>query len=79
MYCASWCQDLELNKVDWSILFEPYPFFEAYKNYLEIDISAEGADDLRKWKGWIESRLRLLTLRVWTYFYLILVVFATSM
>lgn len=58
------CEELELNKVDWSILFEPYPFFEAYKNYLEIDISAEGADDLRKWKGWIESRLRLLTLRI---------------
>nr|UXW62804.1 PAP_RNA-bind [Pinus koraiensis] len=58
------CEELELNKVGWNILFEPYPFFEAYKNYLEIDISAEGADDLRKWKGWIESRLRLLTLKI---------------
>lgn len=58
------CEELELNKVGWNIVFEPYPFFEAYKNYLEIDISAEGADDLRKWKGWIESRLRLLTLKI---------------
>jgi poly(A) polymerase len=58
------CEELELNKVCWNILFETYPFFEAYKNYLEIDISAEGADDLRKWKGWTESRLRLLTLKI---------------
>lgn len=58
------CEELELNKVGWNILFEPYPFFEAYKNYLEIDISAEGEDDLRKWKGWTESRLRLLTLKI---------------
>lgn len=58
------CEELELNKVGWNILFEPYPFFEAYKNYLEIDISAEGEDDLRKWKGWTESRLRFLTLKI---------------
>jgi poly(A) polymerase len=57
------CEELELNKVCWNILFETYPFFEAYKNYLEIDISAEGADDLRKWKGWTKSCLRLLTLK----------------
>eukprot|EP01018_Ginkgo_biloba_P010931 Gb_12958 [translate_table: standard] len=58
------CEELEMNKVDWKCLFEPYPFFESYKNYLEIDISAEGEDDLRKWKGWVESRLRLLTLKI---------------
>ncbi|KAL3022054.1 hypothetical protein AAZX31_05G227700 [Glycine max] len=28
------------------------------KNYLQIDISGENADDLRKWKGWVESHLR---------------------
>lgn len=50
--------------VDWDTLFEPFTFFEAYKNYLRIDISAENADDLRNWKGWVESRLRQLTLKV---------------
>lgn len=55
---------METNKADWDTLFEPYPFFEAYKNYLQIDISAENADDLRNWKGWVESRLRQLTLKV---------------
>ncbi|KAJ4889437.1 Nuclear poly(A) polymerase 1 [Raphanus sativus] len=43
--------------------FEPFAFFEAYKNYLQIDISAANVDDLRKWKGWVESRLRQLTLK----------------
>ena len=57
-------QLMEANKADWNVLFEPYPFFEAYKHYLEIDITAENEDDLRKWKGWVESRLRFLTLKV---------------
>ncbi|XWS60978.1 hypothetical protein CRYUN_Cryun07bG0085800 [Craigia yunnanensis] len=58
------CEAMEANDADWDILFEPYTFFETYKNYLQIDISAENADDLRKWKGWVESRLRQLTLKI---------------
>lgn len=57
---------MEASKADWDTLFEPYAFFEAYKNYLQIEITAENADDLRKWKGWVESRLRQLTLKVET-------------
>lgn len=55
---------MEANKADWETLFEPFSFFEAYKNYLQIDINAENEDDLRNWKGWVESRLRQLTLKV---------------
>ncbi|KAJ7975172.1 Nuclear poly(A) polymerase [Quillaja saponaria] len=58
------CEAMEANNADWDTLFEPYPFFEAYKNYLQIEISAENADDLRNWKGWVESRLRQLTLKI---------------
>uniref|UniRef100_A0A7C9APK9 polynucleotide adenylyltransferase n=1 Tax=Opuntia streptacantha TaxID=393608 RepID=A0A7C9APK9_OPUST len=58
------CEAMEANKATWDTLFEPYPFFEAYKNYLQIDINAENADDYRKWKGWVESRLRTLTLKI---------------
>ncbi|XP_052179722.1 nuclear poly(A) polymerase 1 [Diospyros lotus] len=58
------CEGMDANKVDWNTLFEPYPFFEAYRNYLQIEISAANADDLRKWKGWVESRLRQLTLKI---------------
>lgn len=53
-----------MNKAQWSALFEPYLFFESYKNYLQVDIVAADADDLRSWKGWVESRLRQLTLMV---------------
>ncbi|KAF7811339.1 Nuclear poly(A) polymerase 1 [Senna tora] len=45
-------------------LFEPLMFFEKHKNYLQIDISARNDADLRSWKGWVESRLRLLTLKI---------------
>ncbi|XWS16281.1 hypothetical protein CRYUN_Cryun34aG0071800 [Craigia yunnanensis] len=58
------CEKIELNRVKWSCLFEPYLFFESYKNYLQVDILAADADDLRAWKGWVESRLRQLTLMI---------------
>ncbi|XP_023000324.1 nuclear poly(A) polymerase 4-like [Cucurbita maxima] len=58
------CEEIELNKAQWSSLFEPYLFFESYKNYLQVDIVAADADDLRTWKGWVESRLRQLTLKI---------------
>ena len=59
-----WIQEIELNKAQWCALFEPYLFFEDYKNYLQIDIIADHADDLLAWRGWVESRLRQLTLKV---------------
>ncbi|XP_057977437.1 nuclear poly(A) polymerase 4-like isoform X2 [Malania oleifera] len=58
------CEEIELNKAQWNVLFEPYLFFESYKNYLQVDIVAEDVDDLRAWKGWVESRLRQLTLMI---------------
>ncbi|KAK7294269.1 hypothetical protein RJT34_17156 [Clitoria ternatea] len=58
------CGEIELSKACWSALFEPYIFFESYKNYLQVDVVAADVDDLRTWKGWVESRLRQLTLMV---------------
>ncbi|KAL1551595.1 Nuclear poly(A) polymerase 4 [Salvia divinorum] len=58
------CEDIELNKLRWNALFEPYSFFESYKNYLQVDIIASDLDDLRSWRGWVESRLRQLTLMI---------------
>ncbi|KAE9587065.1 putative polynucleotide adenylyltransferase [Lupinus albus] len=58
------CDEIELNKAQWSTLFQPYIFFDAYKNYLQVDIIAIDAEDLLSWKGWIESRLRQLTLKI---------------
>ncbi|KAL0920995.1 hypothetical protein M5K25_008018 [Dendrobium thyrsiflorum] len=58
------CEEIDLKKANWSALFEPYQFFESYKNFLKVDIIAMDADDLRIWKGWVESRLRLMTLKI---------------
>ncbi|XP_073139861.1 nuclear poly(A) polymerase 1-like isoform X2 [Henckelia pumila] len=58
------CEAIEANKGSWAVLFESFTFFEAYKNYLQIDIAAETDNQLRNWKGWVKSRIRLLTLKV---------------
>ncbi|KAG5601981.1 hypothetical protein H5410_033351 [Solanum commersonii] len=58
------CQEIDLNKARWTALFEQYPFFKSYKNYLQVDIVAADADDLLVWRGWVESRLRQLTLMI---------------
>ncbi|KAI3786119.1 hypothetical protein L1987_45248 [Smallanthus sonchifolius] len=42
----------------------PIYVFESYKDYLQVDIVALNTDDLRAWKGWVESRLRRLTLMI---------------
>jgi len=61
------CQAIDENRATWDDLFEPYPFFELYRNYLEIGITARNEDDLRNWKGWVESRLRQLVLKFERY------------
>ncbi|GER32803.1 poly(A) polymerase, partial [Striga asiatica] len=58
------CEAIEANKSSWPTLFEPFAFFEAYKNYLQIDIATENDEDMMNWKGWVESRIRLLTLKI---------------
>ncbi|XP_047327856.1 nuclear poly(A) polymerase 4-like isoform X2 [Impatiens glandulifera] len=58
------CEGIELNKGKWKALFEPYLFFESYRNYLQVDIVAADDGDLLAWRGWVESRLRQLTLKI---------------
>ncbi|XP_021906832.1 nuclear poly(A) polymerase 1-like [Carica papaya] len=58
------CEALAAKETCWTTLFEPFPFFEAFKNYLHIDVTARNDDDLKIWKGWVESRLRLLILKI---------------
>jgi poly(A) polymerase len=60
----SFYQGVEMKQAEWSSLFETYPFFEAYRNYLQIDIMAADDCGMRSWLGWVESRLRQLTLKV---------------
>ncbi|KAF7016777.1 hypothetical protein CFC21_030308 [Triticum aestivum] len=58
------CQEIAVAGA-WDALFRPFNFFKAYKSYLRVDVKvAGGEEDLREWKGWVESRLRQLVVRV---------------
>ncbi|KAL0463527.1 UNVERIFIED_CONTAM: Nuclear poly(A) polymerase 1 [Sesamum latifolium] len=55
---------VEARTASWDTLFQPFAYFQAYRNYLQIDIAAKNDGDLLNWKGWVESRIRLLTLKI---------------
>jgi len=48
------------KSVDWSRLFQPFPFFEKYKHYVEVQVAADSEENHVKWEGWVQSRLRYL-------------------
>ncbi|KAM3742519.1 hypothetical protein ACB098_07G074400 [Castanea mollissima] len=58
------CEAMDASVTGWNSLFEKFLFFEVYKNYLQIDITARKEIDLMNWQGWVESRLRLLTSKI---------------
>jgi len=51
---------IEEKKENWSRLFDKTNFFQFYKKFLRVSIGAATDEDQRKWKGWTESRLRIL-------------------
>lgn len=55
------------NKKTWSDLFKKHEFFFQYKYYLTITAATRGDDEEHlKWSGLVESKLRLLTLKLET-------------
>ncbi|KAJ1697304.1 hypothetical protein LUZ63_005816 [Rhynchospora breviuscula] len=58
------CKAIEEDRAEWMALFKQYPYFASYKNYLQIDVAAQNEYDFRRWHGWVESRLRILTLKI---------------
>ncbi|KAK9851867.1 hypothetical protein WJX84_010419, partial [Apatococcus fuscideae] len=50
----------------WPELWEPATFFHEYRNYLQIDVSANNEEDFSAWEGWVQSRLRHLVLKTET-------------
>eukprot|EP01114_Cavostelium_apophysatum_P005495 TRINITY_DN1654_c0_g1_i1.p1 TRINITY_DN1654_c0_g1~~TRINITY_DN1654_c0_g1_i1.p1 ORF type:complete len:636 (-),score=113.17 TRINITY_DN1654_c0_g1_i1:158-2065(-) len=48
------------ENIPWAELLEKCDFFERYKAYVQVEITAATEDEWRKWQGWIESRLRFL-------------------
>eukprot|EP01027_Heterolobosea_sp_BB2_P016669 GEZU01023698.1.p1 GENE.GEZU01023698.1~~GEZU01023698.1.p1 ORF type:complete len:556 (+),score=91.46 GEZU01023698.1:118-1668(+) len=53
---------IETGKESWAKLFEESDFFVRYKNYLQVEVTADNEEDLMKWIGFVESRIRLLVL-----------------
>ncbi|CAH9079993.1 unnamed protein product [Cuscuta epithymum] len=54
-------EQIELDKVHWSNLFEAFLFFENYKSFLQIDVLAANMEGLLVWKGRVGSRIRQLS------------------
>jgi poly(A) polymerase len=48
----------------WKRVFQctGFEFFDVYQAYVQVDISAQSAEDHRLWFGWVESRMRFLML-----------------
>lgn len=59
------CQNsVNLEEFPFGLLCMPVvnEFFTRYPRYIQVDITANNANDHRLWFGWCESRLRLLIL-----------------
>lgn len=48
----------------WAPLFEPVEFFSQHAHFLQIDVFAAEAPTQKKWRGWVESKLRLFIHRL---------------
>jgi len=55
-------KEFEKEKLyDWDSLFKPYEFFRSYVHFLEVKIFSNDTEQFLKWKGLVESRLKVLT------------------
>lgn len=48
------------QREEWTALFEPSNFFHKYKHYIVLRASAEEKEHQIEWKGYVESKIRLL-------------------
>ncbi|KAK7493384.1 hypothetical protein BaRGS_00015284 [Batillaria attramentaria] len=48
------------GREDWTALLEPSNFFHKYKHYIVLKASAEEEEHYLEWKGYVESKIRLL-------------------
>lgn len=59
--------DIFTNKKTWGDLFKKHNFFYKYKYYLTITAATKGNDEQHlKWSGLVESKLRLLVMKLET-------------
>ncbi|KAK8812994.1 hypothetical protein WA538_001865, partial [Blastocystis sp. DL] len=46
------------GETGWAELFRKFPFFSAYKYYIQVEVSASSEDLFNQWYGFVESRMR---------------------
>uniref|UniRef100_A0A7S2T512 Poly(A) polymerase n=1 Tax=Chloropicon primus TaxID=1764295 RepID=A0A7S2T512_9CHLO len=52
------CASVAKGEEKWDKLFERVDFFKLHKNFLQIKVTAASAEELKKWSGFVFSRLR---------------------
>jgi len=55
---------VETQNAPWSEVYEVTPFFNNYKHFLWVEILAQNEDTFKKFSGWVESKLRILTIQL---------------
>ena len=50
----------------WSSLLEPYPFFDHYKKYIEIDILGNDDEIYESWKTYVQVKMLPLYQNLYT-------------
>ncbi|KAG2498362.1 hypothetical protein HYH03_003621 [Edaphochlamys debaryana] len=58
--CTQFLHCREGERLDWSKLFTPVPFFATHTFYIQLEVSANHDSDLLLWDGWVSSRIRRL-------------------
>uniref|UniRef100_A0ACD5XKX8 Uncharacterized protein n=1 Tax=Avena sativa TaxID=4498 RepID=A0ACD5XKX8_AVESA len=57
-------KDIRNIDIDWTWIFEPFPYAARYEHFLRIVLSAPTTEELRDWVGWVKSRFRNLILKL---------------
>lgn len=53
-------EEIFAGKQTWDKLFEPPQFFQKYRHFIVLLVSAETPEDHLEWCGLVESKVRLL-------------------
>jgi len=50
--------------MSWSALFEKHDFFNRYRYYIQVVAAANNPENMKKWAGTVESKIRQLVLKL---------------
>jgi len=60
-------QESGSTRISWRRLFKKFPFFKAYEHFIEIQILSKQEEDLKKWQGFAESKIKNLLKKLETF------------